>query len=116
MSVEIVSNDRYAVLICNTSDWAFGPAFCGSDAEEQAECFCDWFSDGEAQLHRESRPAGILSPNDPRSYTAEALERLYNTWQALTADGLYSAHGDGSTDWVWRTPEWKATRVEEIAL
>ena len=47
----------YAVLYCNTTDWAFGPLF---DSREHAEAFVAWL------------------PIDPRSYSIDVLEDKYS--------------------------------------
>lgn len=112
MSVQIIhdADQDVACCYCNTSDWAFGSAFTGPEAREQAECWLDWFTDGKAAEIARSRriiPILGLDDRDPRSYTHGDLETLYGEWaKACTNDDglIYSHHPeDGSTDWAWRT-------------
>ena len=44
MAVMIVSDPakEYAALVCTVTDWAFGPAFLGRDADLKAENFLLW--------------------------------------------------------------------------
>jgi hypothetical protein len=86
MGVEVIHNRGQAVLICNTTDWAFGPVFRGSDAEEQAEAFLRWFSEDAEEA---AVQCGILIPiigTDPRMYTDTELECLYGKWKEIALD------------------------------
>ena len=66
MSVEILEGRHSnAVLICNTTDWAFGPVF---KSAEHAEDFCTWL------------------PMDPRTYDERGLRIMHARWRTERTD------------------------------
>lgn len=83
MSVQIIDNQDGAVLYCSTDMQAFGPVF---DDREQAEAFCDWFTEGHAisaaiiDGHCRIPELNGRTENDPRGYDIESLGRLHSIW------------------------------------
>lgn len=62
MGWEIISSDRGAVFICNTTDIAFGPIMYN---EDEAEDFAKWLG------------------KDPRTFTNDELSDLYNKFTEI---------------------------------
>ena len=79
MSVEIVEGEYYSVLICNTSDTAFGPLF--HTGEDNVEQFLEW-----------------LSP-DPRTLSDSDLESKVHEWRELPKCG-YCEKREADLKWV----------------
>ncbi len=71
MSVEIVEGEYHKVMICNTSDTAFGPTF---SEDEDVEAFLKW----------------LLV--DPRILEESDLESKVNEWRLLPECGYCEKH------------------------
>ena len=87
MGVEIISNGRNSVMICNTVDVAFGPVFY---EDEDAEQFLEW----------------LLV--DPRTLSDRDLSAQVGEWRGLTPcdqcekrtdDNMYES-GNGETGYI----------------
>lgn len=61
MSVQIIFDEENnnACLYCNTTDWAFGPVYCGKDGREFMNGFIQWL------------------PKDSRRYLDAQLQSKY---------------------------------------
>lgn len=73
MSVEIVKNDWYQVLICNTTMVAFGDVF---HASEDVEAFLNWL------------------PQDARRYSQKELSEKISEWRKIVAEEIEAASRD----------------------
>lgn len=76
MSIEILEQNGRAVMICTTTDWAFGPVFDGKD---EVLSFLQWLKANPQPDRMVTRLLG-LNADDPRSYDDGELERLYLEW------------------------------------
>jgi hypothetical protein len=80
MAVEIIHDTRreIAVMICTTTDAAFGPIFTGPGCAEDADDFLNWLP-RNADLTLTLPLTG--HGDDPRDYTATGLERMHQRWR-----------------------------------
>lgn len=80
MAVEIIHDTRreIAVMVCTTTDTAFGPIFTGPGCAEDADDFLNW-------LPRNADPSLVLPMvghgDDPRDYKDHGLERMVMRWR-----------------------------------
>jgi len=65
MSVQVLGNHEMACMYCTTTDWAFGPVFCGTDADDRARWFLHWYQEAYG---------------DPRRVEDSELESRYGEW------------------------------------
>lgn len=83
MAVEVL-HDRErgnSVMVCTTTDWAFGPVF---RAGEDAEDFIVWVRENGPEralaLGLKRHWLGQHNGTDPRDYPDADLEALYQAW------------------------------------
>lgn len=82
MAVEIIHDSKreIAVLIDNTTDWAFGPVFQGPGCAEDAQDFLDWLKQNPGPNGDRFHFPGS-DGTDAREYTQDGLERTYYRWR-----------------------------------
>lgn len=75
MAVEIIANNTAAVLVCNTTDTAFGPLFTD---HTEAEDFLAWLSKDGQGVARRLWHSPVLGTDgrDPRDWTTDQLSEL----------------------------------------
>jgi hypothetical protein len=70
-----------SVMVCTTTDWAFGPVF---RAGEDAEDFLVWVREHGPEtaiaLGLQTHKLGGFGGVDPRDYPDRDLEALYQAW------------------------------------
>lgn len=83
MAVEVLHDPerRQSVMVCTTTDWAFGPVF--REAED-AEEFLIWVRENGPEraltLGLKTHGLGTHNGTDPRDYPDRGLEALYQAW------------------------------------
>ena len=85
MAVEIIwdATKQIACMYCNTSDHAFGPVFSGPSADIEVQEFLDWLKENPPHWSVATTKYARTNPMDPRSYSADELERLVKFWCEL---------------------------------
>ena len=83
MAIEILEENGRAVMVCNTSGWAFGPVF--NDGRVEAEAFLDWLASTRAPFY----PSQILGKQgrratDPRGLSNESLSAAVSVFREST--------------------------------